>query len=705
MKKIELKKLMGYCLIITMIFTMLPINIVNAGVPTSGNWKDHIGGVTLAGKGLGTENSPFQISSAEELAYLAKEINEGNTDYNAAYYELTADIDLVAHQWTPIGSYEGASNIQTTFYGHFDGKGHKITNVIIGTSTDPYTMQYAGLFGYSSNGSTIENIGVSVNIVSSKILAGVGGLVGYCSHGTIKNSYVTGSVTAQANYSNAGGLVGNNSGTISNSYSTASVIVADGATGNYATAGGLVGSNFMTGIISNSYATGNITGGNNAYVGLFLGKFSTGGTIDNCYYNSGATRTINNRVKNAQGIGFGVPPLSTEPTISKTLEQMKEQEFANALSDSLQTDWSTWMVQPDDFPTLTFIIPAPTLTVTISPGTDIGSTQAKITGTETSKFVVNITDSLVSAPPTSEDASTSGDNLVDPYTSESNITTGVAENKYLQVYDVDANGKVAGFYQKQLVASDIKQPSYWKDNIGSVSSLTGSGTEAKPYQISSAEELAFMAQEVNAGNATYKGAYYELTQDIDLVAHQWTPIGIYGGDFNKTFSGHFDGKKHNISNIYIGTESSPDTEHRYLGLFGYSVGTIDNIGVDVHIVSSENMANLGGLVGSCAFSGATIKNSYVTGSIEAKGNFSVAGGLAGFNLGEINNSCSTASVIVSTGAMGNEAKAGGLVGDNSGVINNSYATGDITGGHDSKVGGLVGLNSSTIANGYYNTNA
>ena len=60
---------------------------------------------------------------------------------------------------------------------------------------------------------------------------------------------------------------------------------------------------------------------------------------------------------------------------------------------------------------------------------------------------------------------------------------------------------------------------------------TGDGTEANPYQIKTAEELAFMASKVNAGEANYPSAYYRLTTDIVLneslegTPNEWTAIG------------------------------------------------------------------------------------------------------------------------------------------------------------------------------------
>jgi len=103
----------------------------------------------------------------------------------------------------------------------------------------------------------------------------VGGLVGYNDGGSISNSYATGEVTGTGDGDDVGGLVGKNYGSISNSYATGAV------TGTGDDVGGLVGENYnRSSSISNSYATGAVEGYNN--VGGLVGYFFRG-TISNSY--------------------------------------------------------------------------------------------------------------------------------------------------------------------------------------------------------------------------------------------------------------------------------------------------------------------------------------------------------------------------------------------------------------------------------------
>lgn len=676
-------------------------------------WKDNVGDITDL-TGAGTQANPYKISSAEELTFMAKMINDGNDIYDEAYYELTQDIDLSAHQWTPIGD-----NYTNYFKGNFNGKGHEISHVIIGTKDSPDNENnYVGLFGWFEG--TVDNLGVSVSIFSSKdsYALYIGGLVAN-NGGIIRNSYATGNVTSEK-FSNIGGLAGYSGGLIINCYTT--VDVRGGAN---AYVGGLVGYYYMEGTLSNSYATGDVTGGASAYVGGLVGNGI--GTTTNSYYNADAVQTLNGSLQDLKGRGYG-----EDTGTAKTSAYMQSQDFVDELNTNRtgHDDWSTWVAEKNDYPTLGTVLPstpASALTVTVSPGTLVGSTKVDIIDIATSRFVVNITDSEVPTPNISDAAPIIGVNLIDGYISKADVTTGAAVGVYLQVYDVDTNGNVAKFYQKQLTTNDIKQftLTYWKDNIGDVKELTGLGTEASPYQISSPEELSFMAKMVSRGETAYNAAYYELTQDLDLAEHQWTPIG---DDF-KEFNGHFNGDNHEIKNVLIGTKDIPNSTYNNAGLF-FNTGSdsiIENLGVSVSIYSSSkyklgglvgnsdgkinNCYSMGDIIGSSAEyigglvgynSQGKIKNSHAIGNITGEGDRTNVGGLVGYcnNMGVISNSYAIGDI---TG--GSNANVGGLIGNSIGTISNSYASGNVTGGSKSNVGGIAGQNFGGISYSYYNSDA
>ena len=68
-----------------------------------------------------SEATPILIENAAQLAYLAEQVNGGNT-YQGKYFKLAKDIALANKPWTPIG----AEVFQKEFKGNFDGGGHTI---------------------------------------------------------------------------------------------------------------------------------------------------------------------------------------------------------------------------------------------------------------------------------------------------------------------------------------------------------------------------------------------------------------------------------------------------------------------------------------------------------------------------------------------------------------------------------------------------
>lgn len=83
--------------------------------------------------GDGSKTNPYEIATAEQLAKLARDVNNGNTPqaFLGKYFKLTADIDLSGGIWMPIGKYYNDGNGNRLFFGKFDGNGHVIKNMHI----------------------------------------------------------------------------------------------------------------------------------------------------------------------------------------------------------------------------------------------------------------------------------------------------------------------------------------------------------------------------------------------------------------------------------------------------------------------------------------------------------------------------------------------------------------------------------------------
>lgn len=89
------RRIMSVVRVLCMLMSVLSVGAVTAGAKTA---------AALIYSGNGTQESPYQISSAQELRAFAENVNNGN-NYSGEYVELTTDIDLREEEWTPIGHY------------------------------------------------------------------------------------------------------------------------------------------------------------------------------------------------------------------------------------------------------------------------------------------------------------------------------------------------------------------------------------------------------------------------------------------------------------------------------------------------------------------------------------------------------------------------------------------------------------------------
>ena len=180
---------------------------------------------------------------------------------------------------TPAG-FHSIGNNTDEFTGSFDGQNNTINGLYINTPS----TSYVGLFGQTSTGTTIENITITNPIIygSSYVSALVGN-----NQGTIDNSYTTsttgspswiGGALLSNNYdiraaSITGGIAGYSSGSISNSHSKLNIL------SGYM--GGIVGRN--AGTVTNSFSSGRSDAGASQVVGGLVGDNTTTGQIINSF--------------------------------------------------------------------------------------------------------------------------------------------------------------------------------------------------------------------------------------------------------------------------------------------------------------------------------------------------------------------------------------------------------------------------------------
>ena len=287
------KKILSMFLALIMVLSMFPVTTLTVGAEDS----------TFAG-GTGTADKPYLISTADQLAQLAADVNGGNT-YSNKYFKLTANINLnggSSNPWTPIG------NNKTPFSGIFDGDKHTISGLYINTVND-----YQGLFGNVTNG-TISNLNVEGNITAGAYVGGVvgallpttsgrvencsftgninesgtanantdvGGIIGYNHGGEVISCCNKGTITIHTQY--IGGVVGRNEGEnalIQNCYNEGTVSLS-GASAAYA--GGIAGINIFKGQILDCYNNGSVDGTDSKGLIGGIAGVNSNGTIERCY--------------------------------------------------------------------------------------------------------------------------------------------------------------------------------------------------------------------------------------------------------------------------------------------------------------------------------------------------------------------------------------------------------------------------------------
>ena len=200
------------------------------------------------------------------------------------------------------------------------------------------------------------------------------------------------------------------------------------------------------------------------------------------------------------------------------------------------------------------------------------------------------------------------------------------------------------------------------------------------YQIENAGQLYWFANHVNTVDRTASAV---LTADIDLegksdgTGRKWTPIGSTGEN-SHNFRGHFDGRNHTITNLYV------DMQRAGLGFFGeVRLGVVENFTIYGDVKLTSDCSYVGGVIGSAPgangtdvpdHNGATVRNitSYVNVTLdEGSHGSSYVGGFMGYaNHETIIENCSWYGTL-DLGANRADSGVGGFIG-------RLYDTSDVT---------------------------
>lgn len=606
----------------------------------------------------------YQLATAEQLAWFANAVNNGNTSIKAV---LTADIQLNAsgstdNEWTPIGT--------TThpFTGSFDGAGHTISGLYINT---PSTSN-VGLFGVIKNtadeGKT-ESVAPEF-IVSKKTIL-------------IKNLNVTGSVTG---YQNVGGIVGRSeSAGIKDCYFNGNVI------GGYNSVGGVVGLANAETVVTQCHSSGSVKG--EQRTGGIVGYANSNSVVSKCYSDAAVTGTRN--------VGGLVGTVSGANLVGGF--------FRGSVAADNRVGGAV------GYSTVSIVRGVYAIAPVNSTGADKGGAVGIIFGGEyTSVFYCyeySGCDGPVGVGRTIDELYTSDFvrelNKAMPYFSfdYTNINDGFPVIMWMLQSDV-WTGELevpskndSGYYL-------IYKPSELAWFAGLVNG-TIPGVQANPS--ANAEVKDDLLFNINV-------------YDDSIGLTKWTPIGTA----SKPYTGTFRGGGFNIAGIYTDIDATDDGKN--IGFFGYvgsGAEIYDVLIMDGLICGVENVGGIAGYVMGAMISNC-VSNSEVRGDKAVggvAGNILAGAKIIGCGMiGSINTTNTTGdqSFIQNVGGVVgynnrsevkqsfsysdiNAADAryvGGVVGNNvGGTIQNSYSTSTIIG--NSNCGGLVGYyNQGSISKSY-----
>ena len=584
--------------------------------------------------GNGEVDSPYIITTAEELKWFRDEVNHGRKNICAKIADNVEVIDMstVCHaadksqnleevSWEPIG------NTTNKYMGTFDGNNKTITNLYINAN-----QEYSGLFGYTFI-STIKNLTfVNANVTNTNSFTGI--LVGYGYGGTYQNIMtstscevnggdVTGgiagklagnayncvnyatvqgkeqvgglfssydsstSITACANYGKVtassqwvGGLVGYfNSGTIQDCANYGDVKGTNRV-------GGMAGF-VSSGKIQNVFSYGNVSATNSTQnIGMAFGSGS-GTTEGMVAYYSGAKLTANGQEKDVKAFGSGTP--SEDKATGFTETQLKSGFVAYQLHQNASSEakWGQNLANDGDI----YPVIGSEHTVYADNSLVNCKTHEKISG------------SFTNNPSSSAIRYKHGATI---HHAAANATCTVAATKeYWQCQDCQRIYSDCQLTVELTDVTDAEHPALGHNyNEDGYCDRCKHYVAVKPseengvYLIAKPYHLAWFRDYVNGtivdkgevAGTTHPSASAKLTADINLTNYchaaedgmellSWIPVG----NFDNPWKGNMDGQGHTISNLYIKTAQS------YVGLFGcIEDATIQDLIFDTAKVENVN---------------------------------------------------------------------------------------------------------------------
>lgn len=712
-------------------------------LPTGDVWVSGEVDTGIFASGDGTQASPYLIRTADQLRAFAGSLNN-KINYADKYVALDADIDVSDAAWKPIGGSDWA------FAGTFDGRGHTISGLTVGSASTPLALDsdnlFIGLFGVLEKTAVVRDVALR-NVAfytSYEATAYVGGIAGYL-NGSGESNVFTGAVVDGCSVSGVishtsakgnqfvGGIVGMQyKGAVINSASFADLSCTV-LSGDLAEVGGLVGLN-NRGLVANSYAVGNVYGsgsrenGNEGMAVVSALVACNAGTVVNCY-GSGDTTTkeYSTYVGMASGwvTGIGKTYLcwydldstmligkdTSTPQLVRPVESIGT-KVSSGVNDEGDQYTGGLVDRMTGYDAAGYAAIAAALNANFAAfPADITVYGLPVDALRTwtydadRKLVVPGADaaSVTYVQPACEKVTKPELKLLDGvwYGRDADKTTvvkiTVADGKVTETAVV--SGESSGSAYDAALAKAEYKATYGDFSTYDAADPTkfagGTGTQADPYRIATEAQLRYLAESINA-DVDWCGAYFLQTADIALSG-EWLPIGwALNGEVNgkKTaiaaypFRGNYDGGDHTISGLRIGSEDAP-ADQMASGLFGLTAGELstNDLPTDQRMVTLKNIH-----LADIAIYVATRYETFT-------------GGLAGSAQNGIYiDNCSVTGVMNVTTSE-SFARAGGLAASVlRGAVTNSWTDVNITAATDTNhvyAGGLYGMdNRATTVNCY-----
>ena len=521
--------------------------------------------------GSGTQDDPWKIMSAEELAYFAYQVTNNKTTNGtydkSAYFSLQADIDLKDHIWVPIGNLSTGNG--NSFSGNFEGNGHVIKNMMLQWEITNSTQAF-GLFSTIQEKAVVKNLILDnaylynkvttvTNPTADRLIAPFAGALK--KNTTIQNIIVKNTKIEVVDKYNQNGrwmlfggfiakmLDNTNSYNVSNIYVDTDIDITKMTVNKIpAVYSSLFIPEFHSKIKDapkNIYLKGSILASDN--LTLVGPVFGTNLPSSSTYKDTWQINSANTYQYTTDG-GTTTNALTTKNAGGKSVSSFDASSFNTFSSEN---DLCSWAGSADD-PTLKKIV-FPTLTKTrdksIRNNKNVVCTVSAegIDGTISYAWVV--------------------DGITQTSTTNTLTITSTNKQRICSVHVTNDNGY-------DYIINFTIEPIYYSTDLYADNFAGGEGTADNPYIINDDYQLAKLARDVNNGNK-YSGIYFKLGADINLDEALWLPISQWDNSDSK-FGGKFDGDGHTIKNMHLQWEAASGKWVNW-GLFGSIKGTADKI--------------------------------------------------------------------------------------------------------------------------------